>query len=70
MRYKDATKLKPSDKFTHRKWTGIYTIVSVEILPKTVRCKCTDGYTYHHQGIKAIIADALISKNGGKDEVQ
>lgn len=55
MTYNEAKKLKPGDIFIHRHWTGTYTIESIEIFPKTIKCKCSDGYTYEHPGIKALV---------------
>lgn len=55
MTYSEAKKLKKGDIFTHKRWTGIYTIENVEILPKKVKCRCSDGYTYEHTGIKTLV---------------
>ena len=54
MKYKDAVKVQPGEKFKHRRWTGLYTVESVEILSKTVKFRCTNGYTYMHQELRKI----------------
>lgn len=51
----DGLLLKVGDKFEHKKFTGVYTIEEIEVLPKTIKLKCNDGYTYTHRSIKKLV---------------
>lgn len=55
MTYKDGLLLKVGDKFEHKNFTGVYTIEEIEVLPKTIKLKCNDGYTYTHRSIKKLV---------------
>ena len=51
----DGLLLKVGDKFEHKKFTGVYTIEEIKVLPKTIKLKCNDGYTYTHKSIKKLV---------------
>lgn len=55
MTYQQGLSLKIGDKFKHKKFTGIYIIENIEVLPKTIKIKCNDGYTYTHRCIKELV---------------
>ena len=38
-----------------QKFTGVYTIEEIEVLPKTIKLKCNDGYTYTHSSVKKLV---------------
>ena len=55
MTYKQGLSLKIGDKFKHKKFTGVYMIEDIEVLPKTIELKCDDGYTYTHRSVKELV---------------